>query len=89
MLGWDRRLEGWIVAHRVGVLDPVAEGLSYVGRWARSGLRSPSWSPSLRRRPDVLLWTALAALIASLTTEALKAATGRERPHVDALVVAA
>ena len=86
MLGWDRRLEGWIVAHRVGVLDPLAEGLSYVGRWAAVWLVIAVVVAVLRRRADVLLWTALAALLASLAAEGLKAATGRERPHVDTLV---
>jgi undecaprenyl-diphosphatase len=85
--GWDRRLEGWIVAHRIGVLDPVAEGLSYAGRWAAVWLAIAVAAAVLRRRPEVLLWTALAALLASLSTEALKAATGRERPHVEALVL--
>ena len=31
MPSWDRRLEGWIVTHRVGALDPFAKGLSAVG----------------------------------------------------------
>jgi undecaprenyl-diphosphatase len=86
VLGWDRRLEGWIVAHRVGALDPVAQGLSFVGRWAAIWLAIALAVAVVRRRADVLLWTALAALIASLTTEGLKAAIDRERPHVDTLV---
>ena len=58
MLSWDRRLEGWIVDHRVGVLDPVAQGLSYAGVWAPSGSRSPSPLAVVQRRARVLLVTA-------------------------------
>jgi undecaprenyl-diphosphatase len=83
---WDRRLEGWIVAHRVGVLDPIAQGLSYVGVWSAVWLGIAVAVAVYRRRADVLLVTALAALTASLTTDALKAATGRDRPDVDTLV---
>ena len=58
MLSWDRRLEGWIVAHRVGVLDPIAQGLSYVGVWAAVWLAIALVVAVVRRRADVLLWTA-------------------------------
>jgi undecaprenyl-diphosphatase len=86
MLSWDRRLEGWIVAHRVGVLDPVAQGLSYVGMWSAVWLAIAVVLAVLWRRADVFLWTAATALTASLTTDALKAAVGRDRPDVDTLV---
>src|SRR5262249_2035430 len=39
-----------------------------------------------RRRVEVLLVTAATALTASLTTDAIKAATSRDRPDVDMLV---
>jgi undecaprenyl-diphosphatase len=86
VLGWDRRLEGWIVAHRVGVLDPIAQGLSYIGVWALVWLAIAAAVAILRRRGGVLLWTALAALTASLTTDAIKALVGRDRPDVDTLL---
>jgi undecaprenyl-diphosphatase len=86
MLGWDRRLEGWIVAHRVGVLDPVAQGLSYVGVSAAVWLAIALVAAIARRRVEIFLWTAATALVASLTTDVLKAATSRDRPDVDTLV---
>jgi undecaprenyl-diphosphatase len=86
VLGWDRRLEGWIVAHRVGVLDPIAQGLSYIGVWALVWLGIAVAVAILRRRGGVVLWTALAALSASLTTDAIKALVGRDRPDVDTLL---
>jgi undecaprenyl-diphosphatase len=85
-MSWDHRLEDWIVAHRVGVLDPVAQGLSYIGVQSAVWLVLALVLAIVRRRIAVLLGTAAAALAAALTTDALKAATSRERPDVDALV---
>jgi undecaprenyl-diphosphatase len=86
MLGWDRRLEGWIVAHRVGMLDPIAQGLSSVGTWAAVWLAIAFVVAIVRRRAEVLLGTLAAGLAASLTTDLIKAATSRDRPDVDTLV---
>jgi undecaprenyl-diphosphatase len=86
MLSWDRRLEDWIVGHRVGVLDPVAQGLSYAGVWGLVWLAIAVAVAVVQRRGAVLLGTALTALVASVTTDALKALTGRDRPDVDRLV---
>jgi undecaprenyl-diphosphatase len=86
MLSWDRQLEGWIVAHRVGVLDPVAQGLSYVGMWAAVWLAIAVVVAIVRRRAEVFLATFAAGVVASLTTDLIKAATSRDRPDVDTLV---
>jgi undecaprenyl-diphosphatase len=86
MLSWDRHLEGWIVAHRVGFLDPIAQGLSYIGVFGAVWLAIALVLALSRRRADVFLWTLTAGVVASLTTDAVKAATSRERPDVDALV---
>ncbi len=86
MIGWDRHLEGWIVAHRVGFIDPVAQGLSYAGAfgtvWLAIALGLALWL----RRAEVLAWTLLAFALAWGSTEAVKAATSRSRPDVDTLV---
>jgi undecaprenyl-diphosphatase len=86
VLSWDSRLEGWIVAHRVGVLDPIAQGLSYAGVWSAVWLAIALCVAILRRRAEVFLWTLVTALAASFTTDAIKAATSRDRPDVDTLV---
>src|SRR5262249_38170313 len=86
MLSWDSRLEGWIVAHRVGVLDPVAQGLSYIGVWSAVWLAIAVVLAVVRRRLEPFLWTLVAALAATLTTDAIKALTSRDRPDVDTLV---
>jgi undecaprenyl-diphosphatase len=85
-VSWDRRLEDWIVGHRVGVLDPVAQGLSYVGTWSAVWLVVAVALAVLRHRPAVVVWTLVAAVTSALTTDVLKAATGRSRPDVDMLV---
>jgi undecaprenyl-diphosphatase len=85
-VSWDRRLEDWIVSHRVGVLDPVAQGLSYVGVWSAVWLALAVALAVLRHRPALVVWTLAAAATAMVTTDAIKAATGRSRPDVDMLV---
>jgi undecaprenyl-diphosphatase len=84
--GWDRQLSDWAVDHRIGALDPLAQGLSYVGSsglvWLAIALGLALWL----RRPSVFAWTLLAAVLASTTTSLLKAATDRARPDVDTLV---
>jgi undecaprenyl-diphosphatase len=84
--GWDRQLSDWVVDHRVGPLDPVAQGLSYVGVsglvWLAIALALALWL----RRPSVFAWTLVADVIANVTTSALKAATDRHRPDADAIV---
>ena len=86
MLSWDRRVEDWVVAHRVGLLDPLAQGLTYVGTYGAVWLAIAVALALARRRADVFVWTLTAAVVASLTTDALKAVTSRSRPDVDTLV---
>ena len=83
MSGLDRELRGWVVDHRLGVLNPLLEALSYAGSFgiiwlaiavAISGF---SWS-----RP--WLWTrvAVAILISESISGLLKEWIGRDRPAV-------
>ena len=83
LVGLDRSLQAWVVDHRVGVLDPLFEALSYAGSFgfvwlaiavAVSGF---SWS-----RP--WLWTrvGVAILFAESISGALKLAVERDRPPV-------
>ena len=62
MPSWDRSLEDWIVGHRIGVLDPFAEGLSYVGSDAAIWLAIALVLAVVRRRGDVIAWTAAAGI---------------------------
>src|SRR5262249_40426166 len=62
------------------------QGLSYIGVWSAVWIAIALVVAVLRRRLEVLLWTAAAALVATLSTDAVKAATSRDRPDVDTLV---
>jgi undecaprenyl-diphosphatase len=86
MLAWDRQLEKWIVGHRVGFLDPVAQGLTYIGSWGLVWLAIALVLALRSRCAAVFAWTLTADVIALVTSNAVKAATDRGRPDVDALV---
>jgi undecaprenyl-diphosphatase len=86
MLGWDRRLERWVVEHRVGFLDPIAEGLTYVGTYGMLWLCVALALALLRGRAAVLAYTLAADLTASLVANALKLSIMRARPELDLLV---
>jgi undecaprenyl-diphosphatase len=86
MLRWDRDVEGWIVEHRVGLLDPLAKGLSYAGVYGAIWLALAIVLSLVRRRADVFAWTLTAAFVAWITVQGLKAAVARGRPDIDLLV---
>jgi undecaprenyl-diphosphatase len=86
VLGLDRRLDAWVVHHRVGWLDPVAEWLSRIGTaggvWLLIALVVAIWW----RRPSLWAWTLVADVAADVSTFVLKQLIGRDRPHVHALL---
>jgi undecaprenyl-diphosphatase len=86
VLGWDRDLDRWVVGHRVGFLNPVAEGLSFVGTSGLVWLAIALAIALVRARPGVFAWTLAADALAALTTNGLKEAVDRARPDVAALV---
>jgi undecaprenyl-diphosphatase len=86
VLGWDRRLERWVVGHRVGFLDPLAKGLTHAGTHGLLWLALAAVVAVVLRRPPVLLTTLLAVVLAELASDLVKLAVGRERPHVSRLV---
>lgn len=86
MLGWDRHLEGWVVGHRVGFLNPVFEALTYVGAYGAVWLAVGLVLAVVTGRRLIVLWTLAAIALGEISTDALKAAIPRSRPRVDALV---
>ena len=86
MLGWDRHLERWQAAHRVGFLDPVFEGVTYAGTYGSVWLVVAAVVALSLRRPQVFVWTLVADGLGELAADALKGAIPRARPHVHALV---
>ena len=85
-MGWDRHFEGWVVAHRVGLLNPVFEGLTYAGTYGALWLALGLLLALLTRRGTLFVSTVAAFAVAELATDALKAAIPRSRPRVDTLV---
>jgi undecaprenyl-diphosphatase len=86
VLGWDRRVESWIAAHRVAVLDPVFRGLTYAGSQGAVWLVLAAAAALAARRWQVLVWVAAADLAAQLLTDLVKLVVPRTRPHVHTLV---
>jgi undecaprenyl-diphosphatase len=86
LVDWDRRLESWIAGHRVSALDPFFRWLTYIGVDGIVWLVIASVVALVVRRWQVLAWVAAADLVAQLTTDVLKLAIHRSRPHVPTLV---
>jgi len=86
VLDWDRRLELWVVTHRLGFLDPLFQGATYAGEYALVWIAIAAVVAAVQRHPSVLVATLLAAGLAQAITALLKRAVGRDRPHADALV---
>jgi undecaprenyl-diphosphatase len=80
VLGWDRHLERWQVAHRAGFLDPLFEGLTQAARFGGLWLVLAGLAALVVRRPPVFVATLVADAIGELGANALKAAIPRERP---------
>jgi undecaprenyl-diphosphatase len=79
-MSYDRQLERWTVHHRAGWLNPIFEGLSWIGGqglvWlAIAGVLAVWW-----RRPWLFAQVALADLAAQLISSGLKQLIGKERP---------
>ena len=86
MLGWDRHLEKWQVAHRAGVLNSVFEGLSYAGTYGAVWLVLAAVFALAFRRPQIFVWTLVADGLGELVSDVLKAVIPRARPHLHALI---
>jgi undecaprenyl-diphosphatase len=82
MIGLDHRLERWVVEHRVSWLDQVFVWVSNIGAFGWIFIAIALAAAILLRRPQVLLLTLAAAVVADLLSRGLKAAIDRERPHL-------
>ncbi len=76
----DTDLQRWVVDHRLGVLDPVFEGLSLVGSFGLVWLLLAAVFALSSRSPWLLVRVAVAILLAEVLSGLLKVAIGRERP---------
>jgi undecaprenyl-diphosphatase len=68
------------VAHRVGLLDPPAVALSWLGTGGAVWLGLALVLALLWRRPSLLVWVGAADLIAHYASAELRVAAGRPRP---------
>jgi undecaprenyl-diphosphatase len=80
MLALDRRLERWVVHHRVEWLDPIFRWLSYFATEGLLWVVLAAVLAFLWRRPVVLLGVVLADALADLAGYGLRAAIPRDRP---------
>jgi undecaprenyl-diphosphatase len=83
MIAFDRRLDGWVVDHRVGALDGVFVWLSRIGTFGAVWLGLGLFLALIWRRPYLLLLVLAAYVLADLSSFGLKEAVGRARPRVE------
>jgi undecaprenyl-diphosphatase len=79
-LSWEKHLEHWIVEHRVGWLDWLFIGLSWIGRLGAVWIVIALVLALMWRRPVILLMTVAADLAAELLSDLGKAIIPRHRP---------
>jgi undecaprenyl-diphosphatase len=86
MLGWDKHLERWQVAHRADVLNPVFKAITYAGVDGAIWLAIALVLALAWRRPQIFVWTLAGDAVAWLLSTLLQDAIPRSRPHVPTLV---
>ena len=79
-MAFDRELGRWIVEHRVGWLDPIFVGLSWIGTQGLVWLALALATAFVWRRPTLFFFVATADLVAGLSAFGLRQAIGRPRP---------
>jgi undecaprenyl-diphosphatase len=86
VIGWDKHLEAWQVAHRAGFLDPIFKTLTYAGTYGAVWLVLAAIFALALRRPQIFVWTLVADGLGELVSDVLKAVIPRARPHLHALI---
>jgi undecaprenyl-diphosphatase len=79
-MSYDRHLERWTVHHRTGWLNPVFEGLSWIGGQGLVWLVIAAALAIWWRRPWLFFQVVVADFAAQLISYGLKEGIGRERP---------
>jgi undecaprenyl-diphosphatase len=80
-LTWERHLEHWIVAHRVGWLNWFFIGLSWIGSLGLVWIAIALVLTLLWRRPSIFFTVVVADVLADILAEAGKAIFHRHRPY--------
>jgi undecaprenyl-diphosphatase len=89
LISLDRRVEAWIVAHRLGPLDWLSIGLSRIGTLGAIWLVLALALAALRRNPWLLVAVVAADGVADLLASIGKTLVHRHRPFVHQLGPAA
>ncbi|PWU17523.1 MAG: phosphatase PAP2 family protein [Candidatus Rokuibacteriota bacterium] len=80
MIALDRRVESWIVAHRIAPLDRLFVALSWVGAYGLVWLALGAAVALVLRRPRVFVLVLAADLAAYVLSSGLKELVRRPRP---------
>ena len=81
MVSLDHSLQQWVVEHRLGVLDPVFEGITYAGSFGVAWLLlAVALSGFAWRRPWLAVRTGATILVAEAVSAGAKDWLERERP---------
>jgi membrane-associated phospholipid phosphatase len=86
MIGFDHRLERWVVGHRVSWLNGVFEELSRIGSYGLVWLAIAIVLALVWQRPSIFVRVLIADALAELLSGILRAAIPRARPHNHPLV---
>jgi undecaprenyl-diphosphatase len=82
VISLDRRVERWVVEHRVGWLNDVFVWISNLGAWGWIFLVVALTAAFLLRRPQIFLLTLAADGVAEAVQWGVKRAVDRPRPHL-------
>ena len=82
MTGYDQRLEHWVVTHRLSLLDPFFEGVTYLGSFGAVWLLAAAVLAIARRQPIIFARVGVAALSGELVSSLIKDLTSRPRPPI-------
>jgi undecaprenyl-diphosphatase len=82
----DKRLEHWIVGHRIGALDWLFEWLSRIGTFGLVWILIGFALALAQRRPAPVLIITAAAFLGNLSSTAGKLLIDRTRPHYHPLI---
>jgi membrane-associated phospholipid phosphatase len=82
VIGLDHRLERWVVEHRVHWLNGVFEWISNLGEFGWVFLVVALGAALVLRRPQIVVLTVGADLVAEAVQKLVKLGVGRARPHL-------
>ena len=86
MIGWDQRLERWVVHHRTEAFDTFFVALSHIGSYGIVWFVLAVIAALVLRRPVIFPLVVAAYFAASVVVDVLKVSIDRQRPVGHTLV---